>query len=262
MLFRSKLDLVIWPEGKDTIGYFFDAQGKVHREDMNILRKTGFENLTVPLVAGSGSLNDATGMNRNTAAYVQPGKWPPGFYHKMVRLIFGEYFPFWEYFPGWLRRMIPYAGNIDAGTECPLFDLPAARGPHRFRILICYEAILPDFVRHAERDADFLVNVTEDIWYGKTSHVGQHLSVLMLRAIENRISIARAANAGPSGVIDPAGRMRERTVPFEKSEGVFTLRPTHLGTFYAQLGFAFPGVCVPVGVAFLWRLLRQERQAR
>jgi apolipoprotein N-acyltransferase len=117
-------------------------------------------------------------------------------------------------------------------------------------------------VRNAGKGADFLVNVTEDIWYGRTSHVGQHVSVLMLRAIENRVSIARAANAGPSGVIDPAGRLREHTVPFVKSEAVFSLRPARIGTLYAAGGFAFPGLCAPVGVFFLWRLLREGRPAR
>jgi apolipoprotein N-acyltransferase len=257
---REKVDLAVWPEGTDTVGWIYNDEGQLIRAERNIQRQTGFEKLTVPLVAGSWSYSFVTMTQKNTAAYVEPQKWPPGFYHKNVRVLFGEYIPLLEHLPTWFREKIPNAGTIEAGTECPLFELPG--GPYRFRILICYEAILPGFVRHAERDADFLVNVTEDIWYGKTSHVGQHLSVLMLRAIENRISIARAANAGPSGVIDPAGRMRERTVPFEKSEGVFSLRPAHLGTFYAQLGFAFPGVCIPVGVVFLWRLLRQGWRAR
>jgi apolipoprotein N-acyltransferase len=198
---------------------------------------------------------------RNTAAFVLPdGSRPAGFYHKRALLLFGEYVPFWDLLPESIRKSLPNVGSLEAGTECPLFELPAAQGAGRypFRCLICYEGILSPLVREAAAGARFLVNLTEDIWYGDTSHVGQHLAVLELRAVEERISIARAANAGPSGGIDPAGRMEKRTVPFRKENSSFPLRPVRLATLYDAGGYLFPWVCLLAAGAGLG-LLRWPR---
>ncbi len=254
---KGALDLVLWPEGADPVGYVFEGDRVGRAQDRD--HPTGFEDLPAPLVAGTWSVNRTTGMGRNTAEYVVPGKWPPRFYHKISLLLFGEHVPFWDYLPEGIRAKLKNVGVIEAGTECPLFELPARAGtsyrPPHFRVLICYEGILSRSVREASPGADFLVNVTEDIWYGDTAHIPQHLSLLKVRAVENRISIARAANVGPSGVIDPAGRMVDRTVPYEKCERVFSLRPARLATLYGQVGHAFPWICLPIGVLLFSRFL-------
>ena len=152
--------------------------------------------------------------------------------------------------PDWFRQRIGYVGTINAGTESPLFVLPGSRGnpATRFRVLICYEGILADYMRKNAGGADFLVNVTEDIWYGDTSHIGQHLQVLKIRAIESRISVARATNIGPSGVIDPAGRMPDATAKFTMAEHVFSLRPACFESLYSRGGHLFPVFCLAAGL--------------
>ncbi len=265
---REPLDLAIWPEGVDRIGYLVGPGGKLHRRIIDKIRPTGFENLPVPLIAGTFSVSSKTEMPRNTAEYVIPGKWPPGLYHKNKLVLFGEYVPFWNLLPEGVRSKLRNVGVLEAGTECPIFELSGQGGPYQFRMLICYEGILSGYVRKAARRAgggeipDFLVNVTEDYWYGKTSHIEQHLLLLVMRAVENRISIARCANAGPSGVIDPAGRMVERTTPFESCEKALTLRPVRLNSFYATFGFAFPWVCLAGAVFLFVRLPGRRRDAR
>ncbi len=254
---KGRLDLVLWPEGADPVGYLFDDQDRVKRPQIDRVNPTGFENLKTPLVAGTWSAKPGAGAHYNTAAYIVPGKWPPaGFYHKNIRLLFGEYVPLLEHLPKWFREKIPNVGTITAGTDCLLFNLPDRSGgpsPNNFRILICYEGVLDGYARKNAKGASFLVNVTEDIWYGDTSHVGQHVSVLKLRAVESRISIARATNVGPSGVIDPAGRMADATNKFQKEERTFSLRPVRFRSFYAEWGFLFPPVCLAVGVGVPFR---------
>src|SRR5262249_5914466 len=160
-----------WPEGADTIGYRLDGRGRVGRPAI-----TGdtapFEWLAAPLIAGTWVTVPSSGAVYNSAAYILPRNWPPvGFYHQNIRLLFGEYVPFLEALPGWLRKRMGDVGPITAGTESPAFMLAGSVGDPapRFRTLICYEGILDDYVRRNAVGADFLVNITEDIWYGDTS---------------------------------------------------------------------------------------------
>ncbi len=254
---KGRLDLVLWPEGADSVGYLFDERGKVIRGEIDRVKPTGFEDLETPLVAGTWTEVPSADARYNSAAYILPGKWPPGgFYHKNIRLLFGEYVPLLDRLPDGFRKKLGFVGTIAAGTDGPLFNLPDRSGgpsSNNFRILICYEAILDGYVRKNAKGASFLVNITEDIWYGDTSHVGQHVSVLKMRAVESRISIARATNVGPSGVIDPAGRMAEATNKFKKEERTFSLRPARFRSFYAEWGFLFPGTCLMVGVFLAFR---------
>src|SRR5438046_9159318 len=73
--------------------------------------------------------------------------------------------------------------------------------------MICYESASEDLARGYRRSgADFLVNITNDAWYGRTAGPYQHATHLVMRAIETRTGIARAANDGISEVVDPLGR--------------------------------------------------------
>jgi apolipoprotein N-acyltransferase len=77
-------------------------------------------------------------------------------------------------------------------------------------VLICYESAFEDLARrYRGAGADFLVNITNDAWFGRTSAPSQHASHLVLRAIETRAGIARAANDGVSEFVDPLGRVTQ-----------------------------------------------------
>ena len=98
-----------------------------------------------------------------------------------------------------------------------------------FGVLICYESIFAGLSREfRRRGADYLVNITNDAWFGseepswsrRSSALWQHPAHLVLRAIENRIGIARAANTGISEIVDPLGRVHEATELF--TSAVFT----------------------------------------
>ena len=78
-------------------------------------------------------------------------------------------------------------------------------------MLICFESTFSDFTRRFVNDgAQFLVNITNDGWFGGNRGPWQHAEMAVLRAVENRVFLLRAANTGISLIVDPAGRVRER----------------------------------------------------
>ncbi|MBI4410198.1 MAG: apolipoprotein N-acyltransferase [Gemmatimonadetes bacterium] len=163
---------------------------------------------------------------------------PP--YHKQYLVPFVERVPFID--PERLERItgdLRYFGGLGRG-----WDSPALRvGQARFGVLICYESIFaPLSRRYRRRGADYLVNITNDAWYGRepwyarTSALWQHPAHLALRAIEERVGIARAANTGISLFVDPLGRTYERTRLFVPDARVGTVYTTDVLTLYARWG--------------------------
>jgi apolipoprotein N-acyltransferase len=106
--------------------------------------------------------------------------------------------------PG-LRR---WSGGFTPGGEAPVYQTSIGR----FGVIICYESAFEDLPRkYRARGADFLVNITNDAWFGRTTAPTQHASHLVLRAIETRMGVARAANSGISEFVDPMGRVYNQT---------------------------------------------------
>jgi apolipoprotein N-acyltransferase len=119
--------------------------------------------------------------------------------------------PFGEYMP--LRKYIPLRTLAASGA-----DFTPGLGPQTLRVsglppfspLICYEAIFPGNVADPNDRPDFMVNITNDGWYGHTSGPYQHFAIARIRAIEEGMPLLRIANTGISGVIDPLGRIEKR----------------------------------------------------
>jgi apolipoprotein N-acyltransferase len=106
--------------------------------------------------------------------------------------------------PG-LRR---WSGGFTPGREAPIYQTSIGR----FGVIVCYESAFEDLPRnYRAHGADFLVNITNDAWFGRTTAPTQHASHLVLRAIETRMGVARAANSGISEFVDPMGRAYNTT---------------------------------------------------
>jgi apolipoprotein N-acyltransferase len=126
-------------------------------------------------------------------------------YDKTHLVPFGEYVPLRKILP--LRRITPGMMDFSAGPgpkTLSLPDLPVVAP------MICYEAIFPGAIVDETRRPDWLLNVTNDAWYGVTSGPFQHFAIARVRAVEEGLPLLRAANNGITGAIDPYGRVLSR----------------------------------------------------
>jgi len=138
----------------------------------------------------------------------------------------------------WLRGL-RYFGKFGVGAGWPLAWVDEAA----FGALVCYESTYPEASRRFRLEGgDVLVNVTNDAWYGRepwysrTTALWQHPAHMVMRAIENRMGVARAANTGISLFVDPVGRVYNATRLFDadvRAEMVYT---TDVLTFYTRFG--------------------------
>jgi len=152
----------------------------------------------------------------------------------------GEFLPFeWLLEPLGFRRIVTVPGSFAAGRGPVSLAIPGAPSAG---FSICYEAIFPDHFVDPLKRPGWLINVTNDGWFGNSTGPYQHLAQARLRAIEQGLPLVRAANTGISAVIDPYGRTLS-SLPLSQ-EGVLdsglpqSLPPTFFAT-YGQLLFFF-----------------------
>ncbi len=127
-------------------------------------------------------------------------------YDKMHLVPFGEFTPLKKYFP-FLSRLVPYEIGLTHGQRRTLFRLDTPQcGSFTFGASVCYEDTVPSLIRRFKRDgADFMLNITNDGWFRNSAELDQHLAIMVFRAVENRFSMARAANTGISSFVGPDG---------------------------------------------------------
>jgi len=158
---------------------------------------------------------------------------------------FGEYVPF-ERALFFVDRIVEAIGRVAPGLVPTVFHLPAAD----FGVLICYEGVFPALTRRfVDGGADFLVNITNDAWYGRTSAPYQHLAQVTFRAVENRVPLVRSANTGISAFIDPDGRIRWQGPLYETAWHVDEVSWPGVRTFYTRFGDVFAWACALVTLA-------------
>jgi apolipoprotein N-acyltransferase len=118
-------------------------------------------------------------------------------------------------------------------------------------VLICYEAVLAQAARAYKRNgADVLVTISNDAWFGKTSAPFQHFSMMVLRAVETRLYLIRAANTGISGIVDPAGRVLKTTEIFKEDALKGEIRFIRMATFYSKHGDVLVWACFLMFLVF------------
>jgi apolipoprotein N-acyltransferase len=176
-------------------------------------------------------------------------------YDKLHLVPFGEYLPFQDFLERLgLMQLTKVKGGYLPGTVRKPIAVPRAPA---FLPLICYEIVFPgDAVPAGERPA-WLVNVTNDGWFGQSSGPYQHLQQARVRAIEEGLPLVRAANTGVSAVIDPLGRL-VRTLPLG-TEGVLdSALPQPVGpTPYVRFRDGPAGLAMLAALALvLWRRRR------
>lgn len=157
--------------------------------------------------------------------------------------------PFGEYLPlrAWIQPLVdwfdvPMSSFTPGAAKRPLLKV----GQHQVGASICYEDVFPDQVRQALPEADYLLNVTNDAWFGDSLAPAQHLEFARLRALENGRYLVRATNTGISAIIDQKGRVRARLPAFERAALVGEVQP-----FSGQTPFSHIGSWSALGLAVL-----------
>ncbi|MEQ1856217.1 MAG: apolipoprotein N-acyltransferase [Longimicrobiales bacterium] len=231
---RGGQDLIVMPEV--VLRIFPEAE--IHRGFLDPLIEWSRYAQTPILMGALGYDGDLTGaFTPFNSAFVldSMGLWDYR-YDKRYLVPFVERVPLIP--PAWFGNL-QYFGGFGVGQEWPMVRV----GETDYGVLICYESSYPQGARRFRQEgADVLVNITNDAWYGReplyarTTALWQHPAHMVMRAIENRAGVARAANTGISMFIDPVGRVTDATNLFEPDIRTGQVLTTDVTTLYTRFG--------------------------
>jgi apolipoprotein N-acyltransferase len=243
--------LAIWPE--TATGTYLRQDPGWHSAMLALAQATG-----LPVFAGFPDyVYGATDAVRyyNAAGTFGAGTADTLRYGKRHLVPFGERMPFQGLLPA-LGRVRLGQAEWTPGTQATLFPSPAGA----FTPLICFESIFPDLARgDVRRGARWLVNVTNDEWFGNSAALYQHAAMAVFRAVENRVPLARCANTGLSLLVDPLGRIQGSLPVFEPGQWVGRLHLAESRTLYTRFG-DWPGALAGAAVVvFALLALRRRR---
>jgi apolipoprotein N-acyltransferase len=209
-----------------------------------------FRNYTGAIARGShayfllGALGTASdGAPLNSAVMEGPDGTILDRYDKMYLVPFGEFVP--PVF-GWVNRITHEAGDFEPGHRVVTFPADG----HKVGAFICYESAFPDLVRQfTNAGAQVLVNLSNDGYFGASAAREQHLSLVRMRAAENRRWILRATNDGITALVDPGGRVLERLPILRQMSATMRVNYESTLTVYARRGDWFAWGCLAFGLA-------------
>jgi apolipoprotein N-acyltransferase len=240
---KVKPDLIIWPEA--ALPVVLEEEPTYYEIVKDFVRE-----IKIPLLLGAVTTRDS--FYYNSALLVSDEGELLTRYDKLHLVPFGEYIPLKKIL-GFLGTVAPI-GDFTAGKEYAIFKIPNPKSqiPNEFSVLICFEDLFPEISREfVKKGADFLVNITNDAWFKKTSSPYQHLQASVFRAVENRVPVVRAANTGISGFIAPTGKIISLVsdasgnnifVSGYKNDEIFVLKPDF--SFYSRYGDIFVFACL------------------
>ena len=256
------ISLVVWPE---TAVPFFLAESPQALSAIGEVLPQG-----TSLLVGSGRIAEerdaqdrlvATRVYNSLLAISDKGEVLDG-YDKIHLVPFGEYLPFQDFMESLgIFQLTGVRGGFSAGTGSRLISVPGAPPA---RPLICYEIIFPDEIANHGARPSWLLNLTNDAWFGESAGPYQHFHQAQLRAIEQGLPVVRAANTGISAIIDPYGRVLAELGL--KKEGVVdgilpeALPPTKFAMWERWIEIAVL-VFALLGWLFFGRLLASPKRA-
>jgi len=228
----ERAQFVLWPESSTPFLFEEEPAGAERIRTLAVQAH-------VPILFGSDQIVWRIAGNHripdkyfNSAFLVRPDGTTGGVYRKMHLVPFGEYVP--------LQRVLFFAAPLteQVGTFAPgeTPELLPVNG-HPISVAICYEVVYPALVREFVRGgSEMLTTITNDAWFGETSAPYQHFEQSSMRAIEEGRYLVRSANTGISGIVDPYGRVVEKTSIFQQAVLVGEARFLRTSTFYARHG--------------------------
>ncbi|HET9582315.1 MAG TPA: apolipoprotein N-acyltransferase [Gemmatimonadota bacterium] len=228
--------LVVWPESAVPVYLRYDARAS------ELVPRLAAE-IGEPIFTGTNDADTLAGREGsvpgdyrvyNAAYLVRADGLAEGRYAKRRLVPVAERVPFVpDVATGFFERLSSWTGQFAPGRGWPTWTV----GGYAFGATICYESVFPNVSRTLVRNgADFLVNITNDAWFGPTAAPYQHASHLALRSVEHRVSSLRSANTGISGWVDPLGRYHDRTALYEPAVVVAELPMPGITTLYTRWG--------------------------
>ena len=256
--------LLVWSEGSFPIAVPRDFSADFSADSLATIRR-GF---SVPTMIGAEMYDAARQDAFNSAVLLDKNGKVAGRYDKVRLLAFGEYIPGIETFP-WLRNLLPVgAGRFTAGAGPGVISMQGPDGRDwRLGPVICYEDILQGFIRGVgQLQPNLLVNLTSDSWFGADTEPWEHLALAVFASVELRVSMVRSVNSGVSTLIDPNGRVLQKTYandPYRhprSADGLLVEAPYMAGghTVYVAVGNLFAYLCLG-GTAILLGLAWKRR---
>ncbi len=219
--------LLIWPEA--AVPQMLRYHAEIYRAVTNLAGAHG-----VWIILGSDDAEPRPGGTEREFSYfnssflVTPRGDIAGAYKKRRLVIFGEYVPLERWLP-FMKKLTPIGGSFTAGTGAMPFRIPELN--LKLSVLICFEDTFPHGAAgDVHDDVDFLLNLTNNGWFGESAAQWQHAANAVFRAVENRIPLVRCANNGLTCWVDPRGVMHD--VYFPGTRDIY--------------GAGFKGVDVPV----------------
>jgi apolipoprotein N-acyltransferase len=241
--------LIVWPE--TAAPFFFRPPSDLSRHLEAIARESRGR-----LLFGSMNFEKNPSGERfaNSAYLLDLQGQETGRYDKAHLVPFGEYVPL-QRLLFFIPKLVPVIGDFATGPAGATLPLPEGKvGP-----LICFESIFPGLSRaQVQNGAQLLVNITNDAWFGKTAAAYQHMSMAVLRAVENRVPLARAANTGVSAFIGPDGRILWHSELFVEAAHGLEIPWLPGGSFYARFGDVFAWACLLLSALGLVRVLTRR----
>ena len=244
---RSKgAEVIVWPE--TAAPFFYGWEREQSREVDRVALEGG-----IPLIFGAPWFSPSEGGKYYNSVFILNGRSvPEGRYDKRHLVPFGEYVPL-KSILFFVRKLTEGGEDSSAGTVPAL--LPVAGG--LAGASVCYEAVFPGIIRESVLSgAQWLVNVTNDAWFGDTVAPLQHLAMARMRAVEFRRPIVRAANSGVSALIDTRGVATETLGLFRAGTLVGEIVPRSGETLYAKTGEIFAISCTIIAFLILLIPLR------
>jgi apolipoprotein N-acyltransferase len=267
----TKPDLVVWPEaavpgvlrwdtnryGDATLYEAVTSQARRHHVWMVVGADDAAPNPRVP---------DQVDYF-NSSFLIDPSGGVVATYRKRRLVIFGEYMPLARWLP-FMRSFTGVTGDFTSGTRAVPFILSDVRV--KLSVLICFEDIFPDQTReYVEEDTDFLLNLTNNGWFGESAAQWQQAANAVFRAVENGLPVVRCANNGLTCWVDGQGRMNEVYFPgttdiygvgYKVAQVPLLAGQRRPPTFYRQHGDWFGWMCVGLAGLTLVRLLARRRK--
>ena len=199
---KNKKTLFIWPEG-----IFYESNLK-DIENYKDLFSTNFSNNHL-IILGINNFDNTTKDKKyfNSLIVLNNNLKILSFYNKINLVPFGEFLPFENFFSKFgLKKITQGYSSFSSGDKRDILNLGAKFNEAKILPLICYEIIYSGKIKKKNQTPDLVINISEDAWFGDSIGPNQHFAKAIFRSVEEGVFIARSANKGISGIINPNGK--------------------------------------------------------